>query len=116
MRPDGTLDTPLVESPELMAPTGMAYAPEGFGDYAGQLFVATSSGGAEIQMTQPMAANGHVYRVTPQGEVRVVVSGLFNPMAVHFRGDRLWVSDINGDFIAGRRELPEGFVIEIQVG
>jgi hypothetical protein len=27
----------------------------------------------------------------------------------------LWVSDINGDFIAGKRELPDGFIGEIRV-
>ena len=115
VRPDGAVDTPLVRSTELMSPTGMAFAPANFGAYAGQLFVATSSGGADIQLTQPMPANGHVYRIDPQGEVHVVVSGLYNPMAIHFTRDRLWVSDINGDFIAGRRELPEGFVIELRV-
>lgn len=116
VRPDGTVDTPLVRSTQLMSPTGMAFAPPSFGAYAGQLFVATSSGGADIQLTQPMPANGHVYRITAEGEIHVVVSGLYNPMAIHFTRDRLWVSDINGDFIAGRRELPEGFVIEVQVG
>lgn len=28
--------------------------------------------------------------------------------------DAVWVSDINGDFIAGKRELPEGFVVKVQ--
>jgi hypothetical protein len=28
--------------------------------------------------------------------------------------DALWVTDINGDFIAGKRELPDGFVVKIQ--
>jgi len=34
---------------------------------------------------------------------------------VRFIGNALWVSDINGDFIAGKRELPDGFVVAIQV-
>ncbi len=119
VRPDGTLDAPLVQSPLLVSPSGMAFAPASFGAYEGELFVATlgvpDSGAGGVPMTQPTPANGHVYRITPQGGVHTVVSGLHDPMGVHFTRDRLWVSDINGDFIAGRRELPEGFVIEIRV-
>ena len=114
VRADGTMDTPLVQSARLVTPTGMAFAPEGFGAYGGQLFVATLGSGS-LQMTHAPAADGHVYRITENGDVHLVASGLHNPMGVHFAGDRLWVSDINGDFIGGRRELPEGFVVEIRV-
>lgn len=108
------MDTPLVQSARLVTPTGMAFAPEGFGAYGGQLFVATLGSGS-LQMTHAPAADGQVYRITENGDVHLVASGLHNPMGVHFAGDRLWVSDINGDFIGGRRELPEGFVVELRV-
>ena len=112
VRADGTVDEPLVRSDALTHPTGMFYAPEGFGAYGGQLFVA-DFGGANIQMTQATDADGRVYRVDAAGDVQLVASGFHNPVGLHFVGDALWVTDINGDFIAGRRELPEGFVVEL---
>ena len=114
VRPDGTVDEPLVRSDALTLPTGMAYAPAGFGTYGGQLFVA-DMGNADIQMTQATAADGKVYRVDGSGEVQLVASGFHNPVGLHFVDGALWVTDINGDFIAGRRELPEGFVVELRV-
>ncbi|MEE8128822.1 MAG: hypothetical protein V3T48_00930, partial [Vicinamibacterales bacterium] len=92
----------------------MTYAPAGFGTYGGQLFVA-NMGNADIQMTQATAADGKVYRVDGAGEVQLVASGFHNPVGLHFVDGALWVTDINGDFIAGRRELPEGFVVELRV-
>ena len=41
-----------------------------------------------------------------------VRTATFAPVAVK-PGDKLWVADINGDFIYGRRELPDGFIIEL---
>lgn len=114
VRADGTLDEPLAQSDLLTTPTGMAYAPARFGAYAGQLFVATLGGGG-MQMTHAPAADGQLFRITAEGAVHLVASGLHNPIGVHFAADRLWVSDINGDFVAGRRELPEGFVVELRV-
>ena len=43
-----------------------------------------------------------------------VAAGFFNPAGVRFIDGKLWVSDINGDFIAGKRELPDGFIAEIR--
>ncbi len=51
--------------------------------------------------------------MTPGGEVKLVASGFVNPLGLLFVGNRLWVTDIAGDFIAGHRELPDGFVVEI---
>ncbi|MBI3304534.1 MAG: hypothetical protein HYZ72_20925, partial [Deltaproteobacteria bacterium] len=65
-------------------------------------------------MTQALAADGKVYRVTPAGELHLVASGFFNPAGVRFLDNRLWISDINGDFIGGKRELPDGFIVEIR--
>lgn len=96
--------------------SGMAFAPQSFGEYGGQLFVA-AIGDIEIPvpMTQALQRDGHVYRVDDAGLVHRVASGFVNPTGIHFAFGKLLVADINGDFIAGRRELPEGFIIAIEV-
>ena len=105
---------------EIIAPgigraSGMAFAPEDFGDYGGQLFVA-ATGDMEIPvpMTQALQQDGYLYRVDKAGAVHQVASGFVNPAGIHFAFGKLLVADINGDFIAGRRELPEGFIIAIE--
>jgi sugar lactone lactonase YvrE len=95
-------------------PTGLAFAPQGFGAYAGQLFVGDLQSG-QVPMTQRLAADGKVYRVTPDGAIHLVASGFVNPIGMRFIDRKLWVTDINGDFIAGRRELPDGFIVEIGI-
>jgi hypothetical protein len=111
---DGTVEAkPVAEG--FARPTGIARAPASFGAYAGQLFV-TDAGKMEIPvpMTQTLAADGKVYRVTADGTLHLVASGFINPTGVEFVNNALWVSDINGDFIAGKRELPDGFIVKIQ--
>lgn len=66
-----------------------------------------------VPMTQALAADGKRYRVTADGESHLVASGFVNPVGVLVVDDAVWVSDINGDFIAGKRELPEGFVVKV---
>jgi len=106
-------DTPVVEG--LTRPMGLALAPQEFGPYAGQVFVTDiESIQVPVPMTQALQPDGKVYRVTPEGQLHLVASGFFNPAGVGFLGKRLWVSDINGDFIAGKRELPDGFIAEIR--
>lgn len=114
VRPDGGMeDAPLAS--DLNVPTGMDFAPQGFGAYAGQLFVADAGNfDIPVPMTQPVTNDGKLYRVTADGRLHLVASGFFNPSGVRFVGDALWVSDINGDFIGGRRELPDGFIVEIR--
>jgi len=111
--PEGKVeDKPVLESKFILG--GIDFAPEGFGAYAGQLFVA--EGGslqAPVLMTQPLTADGKVHRVTPEGQLHLVVSGLVNPASVRFMGKKLWVTDINGDFILGKRQLPDGFIVEL---
>ncbi|MGH8008545.1 MAG: hypothetical protein ACREQ3_16255, partial [Candidatus Binatia bacterium] len=82
--------------------------------YAGQLFV-TEIGELQIPtpMTQTMKADGKVYRVTSAGQLELVATGFVNPLGLRFVGSKLWVTDINGDFLGGRRELPDGFIVEI---
>lgn len=114
VRPDGGIEDEPVAS-GLAVPTGMDFAPEGFGSYGGQLFVADAGDfGIPVKMTQPVADDGTVYRITPDGRAHLVASGFFNPSGVRFVGEALWISDINGDFIGGRRELPDGFLVEIR--
>jgi len=111
--PDGKVDDkPLVEGKTPLG--GLGYAPEGFGAYGGQLFV-TELGEFELPVpqTQEMKADGKVHRVTPEGKLELVASGFVNPMGLRFIDKKVVITDINGDFIGGRRELPDGFLTEI---
>jgi hypothetical protein len=77
--PDGSVaDAPVVRG--LTSPAGLALAPAGLVIYAGQIFVA-DRGDTQMPapMTQAVAADGKVYRVTPRGELYTVASGLVNP-------------------------------------
>ena len=104
----------------LDAPMGLDIAPKGFGSYEGQIFVADAGptfggpNGIEVPMTQRVASDGKVYRVGPDGQPQLVASGFLNPSGIKFVENKLWVSDIAGDFIGGKRELPDGFIVEIE--
>lgn len=111
--PDGKIDDkPVVEALTLFG--SLDFAPEGFGSYAGQLFVV-DVGHYEIPVPlgQALRADGKVHRVTPEGKLELVASGFINPWGLRFVGETLWVSDINGDFIYGKRELPDGFIVAL---
>ena len=113
--PDGTIDPkPIVTG--LILPGGIAVATPNFGKYGGQIFV-TDAGDFEfpVPQTQPLKRDGKVYRVTPQGELKLVASGFINPGGLRFVGTHLWVTDVNGDFLIGMRELPDGFLVQIDV-
>ncbi len=114
VRPDGSVEAqPLATG--LTSPVGMDFAPPGFGDHGGQLFVA--DGGVvevPVRMTQPVAADGKVLRLAADGRPHLVASGLHSPAGVRFVGKALWVSDLAGDFIGGRRELPDGWIATIE--
>ena len=109
--PDGTID-PEPFAHGLQQPGGMAYAPAGFGAFGGQLFVADSGGwDNEVPPTEPIASDGRLFRVTPTGALVLVASGFANPVGVALLGDRLVVSDINGDFHVGQHKIPIGFIV-----
>lgn len=112
---DGTIaEDPFVTG--LDQPCGMLFAPEGFGPYGGQLLIVDSGDfHSPVPMTQPVKRDGRLYGVTPSGELALIASGFANPTGVAFLGNRLVVSDINGDFHVGQRELPDGFLITIAV-
>lgn len=97
-------------------PAGMAFAPDGFGDFAGDLFVnIVGSLEIPVPMTQQLKRDAKVIRITPDGRQHPVAAGFINPMDLKFIHGRLIVGDINGDFIAGGREVPDGFIVEITV-
>jgi hypothetical protein len=111
--PHGEIDPkPLIWG--LRTPGGMAFAPSDFKWYGGQLFF-TDVGDfqAPVPMTQPLKADGVVMRLGKGGIPKLVASGFVNPLHLRFIGKKLWVSDINGDFIDGKRELPDGFIVQI---
>ena len=96
-------------------PLGMDFAPPGFGAFAGQLFFAdVGLYQIPVPQTQTMLPDGKIYRLGADGKAVLVASGLHNPNGVRFAHGKLWISDINGDFIAGHRELPDGFIVEIE--
>ena len=96
-------------------PLGMDFAPAGFGAFAGQLFFAeVGVYQIPVPQTQTILPDGKIYRLTGDGKAVLVASGFHNPNGVRFAHGKLWVSDINGDFIAGHRELPDGFIVEIE--
>ena len=111
--PDGKIDPkPVVTG--LTTPLGLDIAPSGFGDFAGQIFVSDVGDiQVPVPQTQELKRDGKVYRVTTDGKLKLVASGFINPAGVHFIGHHLWITDINGDFIAGGRELPDGFLVQI---
>jgi hypothetical protein len=111
--PNGKVD-PKPVATGLTTPLGLDVAPPGFGDFTGQIFV-TDVGDIQVPVpqTQALKRDGKVYRVTKEGDLKLVASGFVNPAGARFIGHHLWVTDINGDFIAGGRELPDGFVVQI---
>jgi len=98
----------------IVGPSGIAFAPPSFGKYAGQIFV-TDTGNMQVPVPQakPLKPDGTIYRVNQQGELTLVASGFINPVCLCFVNEHLLISDINGDFIAGGRELPDGFLVQL---
>jgi hypothetical protein len=111
--PDGTvLPEFLVEG--LHSPTGIAYAPAGFGAYAGDLFVAdlASMMPMPVPKDKPLPRNGRIHRIDKQGQIHPFAQGFAMPMGLRFIGSRMIVCDVNGDYIGGGQELADGFVVE----
>jgi len=112
--PDGKmLPEFLVEG--LQAPTGLAYAPAGFGPYAGDLFVADIGGATPMPVPKDKALprNGRIHRVDKEGKLHPFAQGFAMPLGLRFIGNRLIACDVNGDYIGGGQELADGFVVEI---
>ena len=103
----------LVEN--LDTPSGLAFAPAGFGSYGGSLFIADIGGIMPIPAPRDQAPprNGRILRVGSDGRAVPFANGFASPIGLRFIGQRLIVCDINGDYIGGGIELPDGFVAEI---
>jgi hypothetical protein len=103
----------LVEN--LDTPSGLAFAPAGLGPYAGALFIADIGGIMPIPAQRDKAPprNGRVLRVGADGTAVPFASGFASPLGLRFIGERMIVCDINGDYIGGGIEHPDGFVVEI---
>lgn len=110
---DGAVDEkPVVEG--LFQPMGIMRAPGGFGTYGGQLFITDVANiQAPVPMTQALKTDGRVLRAGEDGKLHLVASGFMNPVGMLVVNGALWVTDINGDFIAGKRELPDGFIVKL---
>ena len=105
-------ENPVVQG--LSQPMGIMIAPASFGAYGGQIFVADAANiQAPVPMTQALNTDGKVYRVGDDGKPQLVASGFINPVGMLVVDGALWVTDINGDFIAGKRELPDGFIVKL---
>jgi len=102
----------LVEG--LQAPSGLAYAPAGFGPYAEDLFVADIGGATPMPVPKDRALprNGRIHRVDKEGKLHTFATGFAMPLGLRFIGTRLIVCDVNGDYIGGGQELADGFVVE----
>ena len=102
----------LVEG--LQAPSGLAYAPAGFGPYAGDLFVADIGGATPMPVPKDKALprNGRIHRVDKEGKLHTFAQGFAMPLGLRFIGNRLIACDVNGDYIGGGQELADGFVVE----
>ena len=98
----------------LQVPTGLAFAPAGFGPYAGDLFVADIGGATPMPVPKDKALprNGQIYRVDKAGKIHTFAQGFAMPLGLRFIGNRLVACDVNGDYIGGGQELADGFVVE----
>ena len=112
--PDGLIaESPYVSG--LHEPGAMAFAPDGFGEFGGDLFISDAgSWDNDIPAVSPIASDGRIYRVTASGELLPFDEGLLNPVGVAFSGGKLVLTDINGDFHVGQHKIPIGFIITIQ--
>jgi hypothetical protein len=112
--PDGqVLPQFLVEG--LQVPSGIAYAPAGFGSYAGDLFIADIGGATPMPVPKDKALprNGRIHRVDKDGKLHTFAQGFAMPLGLRFIRNRMIVCDVNGDYIGGGQELADGFVVEI---
>ena len=113
--PEGVIDEhPLVQG--LRRPAGLKVAPLTMRMYGGEIFFCDfGEFQMPVPMTQPLKRDGRIYRLAKDGQVHLVASGFVNPMSLIFVDGAIWVTDVNGDFIAGRRELPDGFIVKLEL-
>lgn len=113
MSADGSFSKDPV-STGLHEPGAIAYAPATFGRFGGSIIISDSGEWHnDTVATEPIERDGRVYRVMEDGSLETLISGLANPVGVGFVGNRLVVSDINGDFHVGTQKFPDGFILEL---
>jgi hypothetical protein len=112
--PDGRV-LPEYVAEDLLAPSGLDYAPPGFGPYAGDLFVADLGGimPTPAPRDKPPERRGRILRIDKGGKAHIFAEGFASPLGLRFIGKRMIACDVNGDYIGGGIELPDGFVVEI---
>jgi hypothetical protein len=66
-----------------------------------------------VAQTKQERRDGVVYRFSKDGRRHVFATGLINPFGLRFVGNALVVTDINGDFLVGRREIEDGYIVAI---
>jgi hypothetical protein len=112
---------------------GFGYAPKTFGKYGGHLFLVTSPPGIFQEVSPPKRgpdgvaieegpmlvrgrqAKSSVSRIAPDGSIHPVASGFIIPVGLQFFKDKMWVTDVSGDFWNfERRQMPDGFIAEIR--
>ncbi len=112
--PDGQV-LPDFIAEGLLSPSGLGYAPSDFGQYSGELFVADLGGmmPTPAPRDNPPPRLGRVLHIDSSGKAEVFAEGFASPMGLRFIGNRMIVCDVNGDYIGGGIELPDGFVVEV---
>jgi peptidoglycan hydrolase-like protein with peptidoglycan-binding domain len=112
--PDGQV-LPEFIAEGLLSPSGLGYAPDSFGAYSGDLFVADLGGmmPTPAPRDNPPPRLGRVLRIDKTGAAHIFAEGFASPLGLRFIGNRMIVCDVNGDYIGGGIELPDGFVVEI---
>ena len=115
--PDGRV-LPEFIAEDLLSPAGLGYAPAGFGAYSGDLFVADFGGMMPTPATRdnPPPRLGRILRIDKSGKAHIFAEGFASPIGLRFIGQRMIICDVNGDYIGGGIELPDGFVVEITAG
>ena len=102
---------PLVKG--LTMPTGLDYAPEEWGPYAGQLFVADAKNWQNpTPRNKNLIGDSVLYRIDEEGNKIPFVKGIRNIVGVKFHKNMAFMSDIGGDYISGR-PLADGAVFKI---
>ncbi len=89
----------------LINPTGWAYAPDGFGEYTGNLFM--------VDMGRPAAKNdaardGRVTRLDNKGVERSFATGLVDPNCLRISGKTMVIADPSG-----QGKLGKGWIVVI---
>jgi len=114
--PEGKIEKTYINAGSNRAAFGISVAPKGFGDYEGHIFLSGAVFEGAPGTPERKRVDNAVYRVAPDGTIHPVVSGFYSIYNINFiDSERLFVSDIRGDYIVGGVEVPDGTVTVIRV-